>query len=74
MEIGIIGIALAFNFLIVKWKLEHNRIIDGIVDVSLLAVIMWLTGGTLTGMSIGAIASAIISLALLARPVKINGI
>lgn len=36
MEILIIGVASAFNFLIVKWKLEHERYADVAYDVIVL--------------------------------------
>ena len=65
------GIALAFNFLVIGWKLEKNRMFDAFIDISLLAIIMWLTAGTLKGMLVGTIASAIISLVLLARRPKL---
>jgi len=67
METAIMGVALAFNFLIVGWKFEKERYLDALIDVSLLAIIMWLTSGTLKGMLVGTIASAIISAVLIIR-------
>ena len=66
----IMGIALAFNFLIIKWKFEHNRTSDAALDAGLLALIGVVFSSTITGLMIGTIASAIISLYLLAFPPK----
>lgn len=70
-EILVMGLALAFNIVVVMWKLRHERVIDGLLDLSLLGVLMWLTAGTLTGMLVGTIASFIVSTYLLVYPVKL---
>lgn len=70
MELLIIGIASAFNFLIVKWKLENSRYADVTYDVLVLLMLGYLFGGTLGGMTIAMISSAIVSAYLLVRPPK----
>jgi len=66
----VMGVALAFNFLIIKWKFEHKRTSDAILDTGLLILIGLVFKGTITGLMIGTVASAIISLYLLAFPPK----
>jgi len=68
--ITVLGVALAFNFLIIKYKLEHNRTSDAALDAGLLVLIGVVFSSTITGLMIGTIASAIISLYLLAFPPK----
>lgn len=70
MEFLIIGIATFFNFMILKWKFEHERYADLVFDVSTLVAISWLFGGTLGGMTIAMISSALISLYLIPFPPK----
>ena len=68
--ISIIGVAVAFNVIIILWKFNHNRIFDGLLDSTLLILVAMLFKGTVSGLIIGTIASAIISLYLLAFPPK----
>lgn len=70
MEYMIIAVATFFNFIILKWKFEHERYADLVFDVATLVVISWLFAGTLGGMIVGMIASALISLYLLVFPPK----
>jgi hypothetical protein len=70
MEILIIGVASAFNFLIVKWKLEHERYADVAYDVIVLLSLGYLFGGTLGGMTIAMVASTLVSLHLMRYPPK----
>lgn len=71
MEFAVIGIAVAFNFLIIKHKFEKQRYADGTLDVILLAVISLLFAGSFGGLVVATIASAIISLFLLFYPPKL---
>lgn len=66
----IIGIAVAFNFLIIKTKFERKRYSDAILDLFLLTVISFLFAGSFGGLVVATVASAIISLYLLAFPPK----
>ena len=62
------GIALAFNILIVKHKIELGRMSDAILDGTALVVLSLVFGGSTAGLMIATIASAIISLYLLKYP------
>lgn len=66
----IIGIATAFNFLILKWKFEHDRYADAFLDILTLTVLSFLFSGSYGGLVVATVASAIISLYLLAVPPK----
>jgi len=70
MEVLVIGLATAFNFIIVLWKLKHDRVEDGILDIAAFVAISYLFAGTISGMSVGMVASATISLYLLIFPPK----
>jgi hypothetical protein len=70
MEYIIIAVATFFNFIILKWKFEHERYADLAFDVATLVAISWLFSGSLGGMIIGMIASALISLYLIVFPPK----
>ena len=70
----IIGIATAFNFLILKWKFEHARYMDALLDLGTLAILSFLFSGSYAGLVVATVASAVISLYLLAFPPKITSI
>ena len=70
MEYLLIGIATAFNVLVIQWKLERKRYADGIFDALLLILLSGVMGGSLGGLIIGTIASAIISISLFINPPK----
>ena len=73
MEYLIMGIAAAFNLLIVYWKVSHNRVGDGVLDAIALVILSSIFGGTLGGMLVATVASAIVSLVLLINPPKLKG-
>ena len=68
MEFLIIGIAVAFNFLIIKEKLQRGRYEDGIFDLALLALLTMVFSGTYGALVVGTIASAFISLYFMISP------
>lgn len=68
MEYIALGIATAFNFIVLKLKIESGRYSDVILDIFAIVVLMLIFGGTLGGMIISMVASAIISLYLLVYP------
>jgi hypothetical protein len=70
MEALLIGLATAFNFLILKTKIEKSRYQDAIFDAIVLLLLSIMFGGTLGGMVIATIGSAIVSLSLLISPPK----
>ena len=72
MEYAIIGIAVAFNFLVIKVKLERKRWGDAILDISLLTIISFLFAGSFGGLVVATIASAIISIYLFFFPPKLT--
>ena len=74
MEFLIIGIAVAFNCMIIKVKFERGRIADGALDATLLAILTVVFSGTYGALVVGTIASAFISIFLLINPPKIDGL
>jgi hypothetical protein len=68
MEAVIIAIAAAFNLLIIKWKVEHHRYQDAILDTILLVILSSVFANSLGGMIIATISSFMISIYLLFSP------
>lgn len=64
MEAALIGIATAFNFIVIMIKFKRMRIADGVLDIGIFATITWMFAGTIAGMSVGMVASAICSIYL----------
>ena len=71
MEFLLIGLATAFNLMIVKWKLEHKRWADAALDTVLLVILGFLFAGTFSGLVVATISSALISLFLIPFPPKL---
>lgn len=74
MEALLIGIAAAFNFLIIKWKIEKQRYSDALLDAIILATLSLIFSGTLGGMVIATIGSAVVSISLFFSPPKLLAI
>ena len=72
MEAILIALATAFNALVIKWKIEHNRFEDATLDVLILISLAALFGGTMGGMIIATISSFIVSIYLLFSPPKLT--
>lgn len=70
MESLFLGIALAFDLLILKVKFERHRYADFTLDLVLLIIIINIMHGTISGMIVGTIAQLIISIYLLLFPPK----
>lgn len=68
MEFLIIGIATAFNILIIKIKVEKRRYEDALFDGAILIALSMVFGGTYGGMVVATITSAIISVYFMASP------
>lgn len=68
MEIFAVMIATALNFILLKYKFEHEKYIDLVLDVITLIILSKLFGGTLGGMVIAMGAGAMISVYLLMFP------
>ena len=58
---AIMGLATAFNILIIFKKIEMKRHQDAFFDASLLVILTIVFGGSLGGMMVATVASAIIS-------------
>jgi len=66
----IMGAAVAFNIIIIKWKFDSGRTSDAILDTLVLVIVGFVFMGTISGLMVGTIASAIVSLYLLISPPK----
>ena len=66
------GIATFGNIWAIKFKLENERYADAFLDGLVLGVLGWLFSGTISGLAIATIASAIMSVALLVSPPKLD--
>jgi len=64
----ILGLVTAFNFLILKYKIERSRYIDALYDLVAILILSSIFAGTLGGMIIAMTASLVISLYLLKFP------
>ena len=71
MKYLIIGIAVAFNMLIIKYKFEKSRFADAFLDFLLLVVLSFLFMGSYAGLVVSTVASAIISIYLYFVPPKL---
>lgn len=72
MELLLIGIVTAFNLIIIKIKVEKARYGDTSLDIFTLFLLGVAFAGTYAGLVVATIASAIISLYLLAFLPKFN--
>lgn len=63
-SILIMGLATAFNILVILFKLKLNRKQDALLDISLFVSLSYLFSGSITGLQVAMIASFIISLSL----------
>jgi len=70
MEVFILGIIVALNFIIIKLKLDKHRYEDAIFDGLLLLGITVLFSGSYAGLAVGTVASLFISLFFLKSPPK----
>ena len=66
----VMGIAVAFNLIIIKWKIEHERYSDALLDGIVLVLLGIIFAGTISGLMVGTVASAIVSLYLMIVPPK----
>jgi len=70
IQILIVGLAVAFNVLIIKYKLEKSRYFDAGLDAATLVLLSLLFAGSLGGLQIATVASAIVSIYLWYNPPK----
>lgn len=70
--IFLMGIATFFNLFSIKWKLENGRTADAILDATVLILLGWVFGTTISGLAIATVASAVMSLYLLISPPRMD--
>lgn len=73
MEFIIIGLATAFNFIVVKMKLDRKRYEDAGFDFILMCVLAAIFSGSYAGMVVAMVSSLVISLYLFFSPPKLIG-
>ena len=61
MTVMLMGLVTALNFIIIMIRFKANRTEDAILDLILLAVVLFVTSGSLAGMQIGMVGSFVIS-------------
>lgn len=69
-----VGVAVAFNLLVIKVKYDKGRYADALLDFGLLALIAVFFSGSFNALVTGTIASAIISVYLFFSPTKMPNI
>jgi len=74
MELIIIGLVTAANFLILKIKAEKNRWADLVFDVFVLCILSFLFSGTLGGLTIEMVSSFTVSVYLYFYPPNLKKI
>ena len=74
MELIIIGLVTAANFLILKIKAEQHRWADLIFDVAVLSILSFLFSGTLGGLTIAMVSSLTVSVYLYFFPPNLKKI
>ena len=73
MEFIIIGLATAFNFIVIKAKLDRKRYEDAGFDFVLMCTLAVLFSGSYAGMVVAMVSSLVISIYLLFSPPKLVG-
>ena len=66
------GIAMAFNAMVILRKFTTGRETDGVVDSAVFVGFSWLGSGTMAGVAIAMLASAIFSVYLYFNPISGN--
>jgi hypothetical protein len=59
------SIATAFNIVVIYYKFTHHKLQSAVVDTAVLVILSILFAGTVSGLSIGMIASFVFSIYLL---------
>lgn len=70
MDFMIIGIAVFFNFAIIKIKIEKKRLEDAAFDAAFLALISFLFAGSFGGLVVATCSSMLMSIYLYFFPPK----
>ena len=61
----VVGLAIGFNFIILKWKYDRERYNDLVMDIGVLLILSYLFGGTILGMAAAMVGGMLVSLYLL---------
>ena len=73
MEFIVIGVAVFFNIVVIKWKYDKARYSDATLDFVCLVAVSILFSGSYAALVVGTIASALVSIYLLISPPKLPG-
>ena len=65
MALILVGLAVAFNILVIIAKFNRGRTEDAMIDISLLVLVAYFFSGSYNALVVGTVASATISIALL---------
>lgn len=71
MEFIVIGCAVFFNIVVIKWKYDKARYADAGLDFVCLVAVSILFSGSYAALVVGTIASALVSIYLLVSPPKL---
>ena len=71
MEFIVIGVAVFFNIVVIKWKYDKARYADALLDFVCLVAVSILFSGSYAALVVGSIASALVSIYLLVSPPKL---
>ena len=66
----IMGLVVAFNFVIIVHKYRKGRFADATLDMALMAIICFLFSGSLNALATGTVASMAVSIYLFFHPVR----
>jgi len=72
MTFLLLGIAMGFNVIIIVIKFKDRQYANAVLDIGVFIMLAAILGGTLGGMVIATISSAIFSLYLLVSPVRFS--
>lgn len=72
MTFLLLGIAMGFNVIIIVIKFKSRQYANAVLDIGVFIMLAAILGGTLGGMVIATISSAIFSLYLLVSPVRFS--
>ena len=66
--LAILGVALAFNIIVIIYKLKHKQTLGGVVDLCALSAVALIFSGSFNALVVGTIGSAIVSIYLYVDP------
>ena len=69
--IAVLGVAILFNFVILRIKWNRGQYIDAGVDVGMLLLLNMIFGGSMIGAASATAGSTLISLYLMKEPIRV---